>query len=505
MIPYSWQLTTSAESRTLDEKTINEFGIDGYTLMEIAGYSMAMNIIDSLDEPKHGLICCGKGNNGGDGLVVARYLSEHFHNLTIVFVSGSEDLSPNAQKNAELLQKLKKRGEAPITFIEGWNTEALASNYDFIIDAMLGTGLDSKLHGDYPEAVEWINSSGAPVFAVDVPTGLNGDTGEVLGSAVIADRTFNFGSRKLGCYLGRGPEYSGGITYCELPFPNYLKKSHNRYLMDVSWIENISLMSNTQPKPRHKYEAGVLYIVAGSEGLTGAAIMAARSAWAEGVGAVILLVPRGLLPVLESQSPQIIKKPVGSHGDYFFKESHLDEVRQVISEKEGAVLIGPGLGRASSTIEFVQQFVTKISNPTIIDADGLFALSQMDWPSEPPDTVILTPHPGELRRLIQPETDISFDYKRLTAVEQYCQEKKVHLISKGYPGIVATPQKISYITGYDTRIFSRAGFGDVLAGKIGAYLSWHLEPEYCGLKALMDGYKKSRTMVNKPLEPLDLV
>jgi len=217
----------------------------------------------------------------------------------------------------------------------------------------------------------------------------------------------------------------------------------------------------------------------------------------------MLLAPRGLLPILESQAPQIIKKPVGSHTDYFFKQSHLDEVRQIVSEKDGAVLLGPGLGRASSTIGLVQQLITSISNPLVVDADGLFALSQMKWPFDLPDTVLLTPHPGELGRLLQ--SNVSSDYERLIAVEQYCNDKNVYMLSKGYPGFLATPQKFSYITAYDTCVFSRAGFGDVLAGKIGAYLSWHLDPQYCGLRALIDGYKKSRLIVNKPLEPLDLV
>ena len=508
MIPFSWQLTTSTESRNLDEKTINEFGIPGYTLMEIAGYAMATDLINTLKRGQHVLVFCGKGNNGGDGLVIARYLSEHFHKVTVLFVSGTDGLSPDAKKNYGLLKKLKQHldhdQEQAITFIEGWKPEALTSDYDVIIDAMLGTGLDSELRGYYPEAVKWMNGSSIPAYAVDVPTGLNSDTGDVMGTSVLADKTFNLGTRKLGCYLSDGPRVSGDVLHCELPFPNFLKRSHHRYLIDSSWVDDFAKPDQTK-KARHKYEAGVLYIIAGSEGLTGAALMAARSAWAEGIGAVILLTPRGILPVIESQSPQIIKKPIGSSDDVCFKSSHLSELEQILSEKDGVVLMGPGLGRDESTLTFVQQIVTKISKAMVLDADALFALSKIgwDWAAKKEHPVILTPHPGELKRLVSGK--IAPDFERLNTVEEFSQMNGVYTLSKGNPTLFVTPAGTSYLTGYDTRKFARAGFGDILAGKIGAKLSISYKAIYSGLSGLLSGHKKSEKIVNKPLEPIDLI
>ncbi|MDX1637017.1 MAG: NAD(P)H-hydrate dehydratase [Balneolaceae bacterium] len=486
-IPHSHFLCTAAQSQQMDRSTIEDFGIDGYTLMEVAGSSAAKELLNDLSPQSHGIYLCGKGNNAGDALVMARYLVQHGHPATLVFISGTGDLSTDAEKNWSLLKKIAEfdSSAADIVHFESWNEfqETRVDTVDFIVDGMLGTGLDSNLRGDYINAVRWASQSGHPVYAVDIPTGLHADSGQIMGEAIHASVTFSFGTLKIGFYLENGPEHCGDIRLFELPFPYYLKQC-NSYLLDRSWV----------PKPEygpstHKYEAGILYIIAGSEGLTGAAIMSARSAWAEGIGAVIVVCPRGILQVFENTLPQIIKKPVGSPADPCFKEEHLEEVLETVEEKRGTVLFGPGIGRDASTRSFASSFFDRFDGHLLIDADGLWCLAQDNsWQKPEGAEWILTPHPGELSRLTT--DDFSSGSERLQAVRALSTNKEVTMVSKGYPAVVGTPGGDTLLTGYDTRIFARAGFGDVLAGKIGAYWAMGSPAAESAALGLLDGYDK---------------
>ncbi|NGP77314.1 NAD(P)H-hydrate dehydratase [Balneolaceae bacterium YR4-1] len=465
--PHSFYISTSQESQDIDARTIQEFGIESFTLMEVAGYSAFRDLIQRLQPKSHGLFFCGKGNNAGDALVVARYLLQHGFDITAVFISGTDDLSEDTRKNFQLLKRIKEANSSigSLTIISSWNEFDLHTEADFVIDGMLGTGLDSEVRGDYNKAITWSNKEELPVYAMDIPTGLHGDTGKVMGNAISADLTYSFGTLKQGLYLNDGPGKAGEVIYCELPFPNHLKDICSAYLLDDQYV-----LAEPDRSPRHKYEAGVLYVVAGSEGLTGAAMLAAQSAWAEGIGAVILVCPHGNLPIYEKALPQIIKKPIGERDDYFFKEEHTEEVIATISEKKGKVLIGPGLGRNDSTIGFVQQLLETNEGDMLLDADGLWCLAQLkEWNKPKASTWILTPHPGELSNLLG--RSIEDDHDRLESVKTLSTEKNVNILSKGYPVILGTPEAKAYLTSYDTRKFSRAGFGDVLAGKIGAFWS----------------------------------
>lgn len=481
-VPHPFYISTSEESRDMDSRTIREFGIDGFTLMEVAGYSAAQKLLPSVQAGTQGVFLCGKGNNAGDALVIARYLVQHGIHITIVFLSGTDDLSADTDQNLKLLQKIKEKDKnrGSISIIHSWPEFDPHTKPDFIIDGMLGTGLDSDVRGDYNKAIAWGNKTSVPVYAIDIPTGLHGNSGKIMGSCLAADTTFSFGTLKQGFYLNEGPTQSGKIIYCELPFPNYLKKNCTSYLIDESYIRPDSGKS-----PRHKYEAGVLYVVAGSEGLTGAAMLTAQSAWAEGIGAVILVCPHGNLPVYEKSLPQIIKKPIGKRDDYFFKENHLHEAISTLKEKKGKVVLGPGLGRHESTVNFVHELLQQYTREILIDADGLWCLAQKKWKKPEPAEWILTPHPGELSILL--DKQIKDDHARLKVASHFASQKKITVVSKGFPVIVGTPASYTYLTSYNTNRFSRAGFGDVLAGKIGAYWSQDYSPEKSSALGLLKG------------------
>lgn len=500
--PHPFYVCTAEECRQMDSTTIEEFGIDGFTLMEVAGSSTARQLLSELPSGSHGLYLCGKGNNAGDALVVARYLVQHGHRATIVFLSGTDDLSSDTSHNLSLLEKIESNDKnAPdISFIETWDRfeDSSGSDFDFIVDGMLGTGLDSNLRGDYSEAVDWANRSELPVFSIDIPTGLHSDSGRIMGGAVRATKTFTFGARKQGFYLDSGYECCGSVVYCDLPFPNYLKAA-NTFLLDESWVGEPD-----RNRARHKYEAGVLYVVAGSEGLTGAALMSAQSAWAEGIGAVIVVCPRGILSVFENNAPQIIKKPVGKPDDTSFKSEHLEEVLTTIDKRPGCVLFGPGIGRTDSTFQFASAFFGEVEDKLLIDADGLWCLAQQaEWPKTGKSEWIITPHPGELGALISQEFENEME--RLDQTRKLSTEKGITVVSKGFPAVIGTPDAKCYLTGYDTRIFARAGFGDVLSGKIGAYWALDYAPSKSATLGLLNGYKKAAASEKNILEPIDLI
>lgn len=480
--PLNSYLLTAEQSQQIDRRTTDELDISGFTLMEIAGSSAAKKIVRHSEQIQHAVFLCGKGNNAGDALVVARYLLQHNTKATVVFISGTEDLSIDAQKNLELLHTFDKQNS--VTIYEGWSDFVVPGKYDLIIDGMLGTGITSDIRGDYKKAISWANRQQQLVLAMDIPTGLHPDSGEKMGNVIKVSRTFTFGGRKQGFYLNDGPSATGTIDYCELPFPNAYKSKCKTFVLDSDWVP-----SPSKTPGNHKYDSGVLHIVAGSEGLTGAAIMAAKSAWAEGLGAVILICPRGLLPVYEQNLPSIIKKPVGNKNDYYFKEEHAEQVQKVIQEKESSMLLGPGLGRNAGTISFVEQLLTKTKTDTIIDADGLWCLSQLEqWPKTEHSNWIVTPHPGELKNLT--EDEITDGHQRLEAVRKLSQEKSTTILSKGMPGIIGTPSGKYYLTNYNTNYFSRAGSGDVLAGKVSAFSALGLAADISCAAALLDGRQK---------------
>lgn len=496
-IPHSYQLFTTEGSRKLDERTITEFGIDGFTLMEIAGTRAADFILQQTDADSKGLIVCGKGNNAGDALVVARLLSEHAVDCTILFVSGIEQLSSECTRNLELLNKLENDISIILSF-DGFDTN---QRFDFLVDGMLGTGLHTEVNSDYSTVINWMNEQSGIIYSMDIPSGLSADSGNSLGVSVNADFTLAFGTLKQGFYLNDGTEQCGEIILCELPFPSKFKNS-DRYLIHEDWVEQ----QRSSFQRNHKYDGGVLYIIAGSEGLTGAAVLAAKSAWATGLGGVVLITPKALLDIYEKSLVQIIKKAVGEQKDTFFKPNHLEAVQAILHEKPGVLLIGPGLGRHPNTIQFIQNLVSVYEGKVVLDADALYAISEHKFDLKPENTEwILTPHLGELKKL-SGLTEIENE-DRIQITSNLSNDLKSIVVSKGMPAMVVSLAKV-LVTAYETRIFARAGFGDVLAGKIAGLWVNEKNSELACTLALLDGKHKAENqsfISQYPLEPMDLI
>ncbi|MEX2602252.1 MAG: NAD(P)H-hydrate epimerase [Balneolaceae bacterium] len=496
---YSYRVCSAKQCRAADRKTIDDFGVDGFTLMETAGLQAARSVSQKIEDGATGLFICGKGNNAGDALVVARYLAiNNRHSCTILFMFGQEDLSTDTNRNLNLLKSLAQQG-LDIQFTD--DVERIReARWDYLADGMIGTGLASELRAPLDRAVHLINEQDSTVFALDMPTGIHTDSGVVMGCAVKADYTLSFGALKTGYYLQNGPVYAGTIEQINLTFPDSLRESAIT-LLDSTVADTFPPVIRHE---NHKYSNGVLYIIAGSEGLTGAAIMAAKSAWASGTGAIFLLAPRGLLPIYEQCLPQIIKCPVGTPEERIFSVAHINETKEILARHKGALLIGPGLGRDNGTVQFTRKILEHFSGNAVIDADALVSFSGAEQPGG--CSWIVTPHPGELKHIGHTYQD---DYSRLDWATSYMDTRNLSVVSKGDPTIARMEDGHCYVTGYDTKIFSRAGFGDLLSGMIAGYLSFTGDPEQSILSGLTDGYRKVKQFKNRhphtPVEPEHLI
>lgn len=496
------RLYTADQTRRLDDRTVREFGIDGFTLMEMAAAGAANKISELHGEGSAGLYLCGKGNNAGDALAVARYLAnQSHHKIYLLLLLGDDSLSADAEKNLRLLIKCKEGG-ADIVRLNADEIDTLPGEIHYIVDGLFGTGLKGELRSPASDWVEKANHIQVPVYAMDLPTGLNADSGEIHGTAIRATATFTFGTQKIGFYLNQADLYTGRVEKIQLPFPNYLYEEETARLISGEYTQTAPLL---QRDAKHKYDGGVVHIVAGAEGLTGAAILTARSAWKQGAGAVFLYAPSSLLSVYDPTLPTIIKIPVGDESDRFFTESHCEKILENIKKKPGTLLIGPGIGKHEETGKLVKSLLSEHEGYSVIDADALSFFDHFSSVEKPKrERWILTPHIGEATSYLG--GDFSNDMERLDWARSFADKVHSTLMLKGDPLFVTRPDRPPAITGYKTDMFNRAGFGDVLAGSIATRLSITHDPESAVTSALMHGYhtfKKSAS--NQPFSPEDLL
>ena len=482
-IPNHLTLCTVQQSRQMDEDTIEKFGIDGFTLIEIAASGAAGIIKKEQGENKSGLYVCGKGNNGGDALAVARYLvNQAGHEATVYMVMGNSDLSPDAGKNFSLLQTMRNEG-ANIEFISDLDSTSL-HDFDFLVDGIFGTGLNSNVRPPVSELIAHLNRFKGPVYAMDVPSGLNADTGLPLGISIKAELTCTFGSNKIGFYLNQASQYTGRVKVIDLPFPLHIRK-HTAVLINDELAEMLPVHKKDS---EHKYDGKVVHILAGSEGLTGAAIMSAKSAWKSGAGAVFLYTPKKHMDLYEKTLPQVIKISLGKEADHFFQPNHAELIIENLNQKPGVLLVGPGLGDQPETGECIEKVLDSFDGKAVIDADAFRYWPQLkDKPESKRENWMLTPHKGEAKKYLGATFDNESD--RIRWAKTFANKNRLTLLLKGDPTVVCLPNGKCFITGYPTGMFTRAGFGDVLAGTIATNLSIYASDEQAVIKSLYSGYK----------------
>lgn len=472
------KLVTAAQMREIDRLSIEERGIPAMKLMEAAGRALAMDVAESF-EPGRVAVLCGRGNNGGDGYVAARHLARAGWDVTVIAVEDPETLSGCAREAFEALPE--------DTVLRLWGgREAMAgllARQDAAIDALLGTGARGRPRPPYDEVIEVLNAARLPVFSADLPSGLDPDTGEAE-LAVFAFRTVTMGLPKVGLVSGRGVELAGTIRVEPLHFPPDLLAAEDSPLETLTMAEAAALLPS-RPLDGHKGTFGTVVIAAGSAEIPGAALLAGLGALRGGCGLIRMLVPARLQSLVMMHLPEALLAPAAS--DKSLTPADLTAVAS--SEVDcAAVVFGPGVGLGTEPAALLARLLGEVRSPMVLDADALTLLARQEGLRQhlSPHHV-LTPHPGELGRLLG-MTAGEIQRNRWEATRRAAESLGAIVVLKGKGTLVAEPEgRITHIAPGNTA-WSRGGAGDVLAGLIGSLLAQGMLPaEAARLGAFVHG------------------
>jgi NAD(P)H-hydrate epimerase len=481
------KVVTAHTMQEIDRRAIEEFGIPGLDLMERAGQGCVDEIIALYGNgSKHAVIFAGKGNNGGDGHVIARILSEQGWQVSVYVLAAHNEIIGDAARNLErlpftMVHHCLYKNQLPTLQSE------VITQADVIVDALLGTGLRSDVSGLYLDAVELINSANRPVVAVDIASGIHGTTGRILGEAVQATFTITFAFAKLGHVLYPGAEHTGTLIVKDIGIPAQLMESASGY--DVLNAEIIRPLLHKRDRQAHKGHFGHCLIIAGSVGKTGAAALSANSAVRAGSGLVTLAVAESLHHILEVKTTEVMTVPLPDSNSGYLTSSAYQAIEKQLVGKD-AVAIGPGLDRRPGTTSLVHTIIETVSLPLVIDADGLNALAEdiTILRRKKSDTVILTPHPGEMARLLGTSIP-DVEAIRISVAQEFARNYGIYLILKGARTIIASPAGTAAINGSGNPGMATGGMGDVLTGIITSllgqgYCAW----DACKLGVFLHGY-----------------
>ncbi len=474
------KIVRSDQMREMDRFTIEELGVPGVVLMENAGVGSYRIIREMLPTDRVPLVSifCGKGNNGGDGLVVARHLWDDGVAVEVFIFGKEEEIRGDARTNLNIVQNFG----IPVQFVS--NLQQLQNHFDpstdLVVDALLGTGIKGAVYGLMKEAIEFINSLDAMVVSIDVPSGLNADSPVVEGVAVSADATVTMALPKHCHLFYPAREFVGDLHVVDIGIPHYVRQSEG---VKIQLVEDADIELPARPEYAHKYTCGKVAVLAGSPGFTGAAALTAEAALRIGAGLVKLAVPESLNPILETKLTEVITVPYTTGKSGQFNEHSLAELEELL-EWCDVLAIGPGLGRGPETQKAILAVLEKFTKPAVIDADALFALANQPLIlNQPHPQWVLTPHHGEFRRFL-PEIgkeELQRDFVKLA--QETAGKFQLHLLLKGAPSLVATPEGEVFVNSTGNAGLASGGTGDVLTGMVAGLLAQGLPPQQAAYTA----------------------
>ena len=449
------KLYTAQEMSRADERA-QELGIPGGVLMERAGAGMA-HVALQLYAPRQALVVAGGGNNGGDGFVVAREL--HRAGVEVAVLPTKDGYEGDPGTNFEILRNLGVR------FVNLDELEAELEQADLVIDALLGTGFSGEVREKEARLIERMNESPTPILAIDVPSGVDGATGEVQGAAVRADVTVCAYAAKVGCVISPGREHAGEVIAVDIGIPPEADVEPA-----LVWTDADSLRGRLprSVEPAHKYSVGALLVVAGSRHTTGAPVMVVRAAERTGCGIVFLATSESAAPAIDLELTEALIHGVSQDGEGYVTSQALDQILQ-LSERTSALAVGPGMGTREEGRRLVEGILKEVESPVLLDADALTnlvgtgALSKRDAPT------VITPHAGELGRLLGAGAK-EVSARRLRSAQSAAEEHGCCVLLKGSDTLIACGGKIA-VNSTGNVALATAGTGDILSGVIGALLS----------------------------------
>ncbi|MGB9627278.1 MAG: NAD(P)H-hydrate dehydratase [Thermodesulfobacteriota bacterium] len=470
------KVATAEQMQEMDRKSIENYKIPGIVLMENAGRGAAEVISKTFPDIQHRKVAVisGKGNNGGDGFVIARHLMNQGATVKVFLLTDPRALRGDAEINYQILYRMK--GDLlPVPSSKDYQKiKKELEKFDLLVDGIFGTGLDAEVTGYYREVIDHLNTLQKPIVAIDIPSGLNANTGKPFGTAIRATLTITFGLPKIGLLISPGLDYVGEVKVIDIGIPKRLidEEKIQTYLLEGDEIRS---WASTRRRPEtHKGDYGHLLVLAGSVGKTGAAAMACEAALRMGAGLVTLAIPKSLNPIMEMKLTEVMTEPLPETQKQTLSLRAYSSILR-LCENKSAVVIGPGIGTFKETQALILKLVRSLEIPMIIDADGITALSTQ--PKIFPLTnrnLVLTPHPGEMARLIR-STPKEVQGDRIGVSRNFAQSNHLYLVLKGHRSLIATPKGDIFINPSGNPGMASGGTGDVLTGMIGGLVCQGLD------------------------------
>ncbi|MDI6800231.1 MAG: NAD(P)H-hydrate dehydratase [Actinomycetota bacterium] len=473
------RVVTSSQAQEIEERIVNESELTLYDLMEMAGRSLFNEISSMIGESGHVVVVCGKGNNGGDGLVATRLLIEAGYKVDAFVLANAHaeevkesDLTKEA---GEALRNLIRVGGAkPLSYAALDDFKAALSKANVVIDAIFGVGLKGSIKALAESVIELINASGIRVVSADVPSGIDPSKGLLSGPHIMAERTVSFLAPKLSSYLFPAAAYFGRIRVDDFGLSAEMGEIFKIGLAQIFSKSEIRELLPTHPRDVHKASRGRVLIIAGSPGMTGAAVLATQAALKSGAGTVYLAAPKSICDILSVKLTEAIILATDETAEGGLAPSAKDALLERCSSVE-TVALGPGLSLDKKTASLVQALVSEIEKPMVLDADGISAMvGKLNLLKKRKSPLILTPHPGEIARLFCQEPAI-IQNGRHGCVARFVEETEKVVLLKGPFSFIAAPDAVA-INPTGNRGMATAGAGDVLTGMIAAFSAQGTKP-----------------------------
>jgi NAD(P)H-hydrate epimerase len=482
------RVLNTEQMREADRRTIEDIGLPSIVLMENAGRQTVAAMEAAFDAlaSSRVAVLCGRGSNGGDGFVVARTLVQRGVEAMVFLLGSAAEVRGDARTNLDVL------GRIGITVIEVTSAQEWelhfteVSKCDVVVDAILGTGFRGRLTGLFETVVADVNELGVPIVSIDLPTGVSADTADLSGEAVEATMTVTLAAPKIPLVFPPADSRAGDLVIADIGIPAPLLDELDGQYLELLTRDRMRGILPARAAESHKGDFGRVLIVAGSTGKTGAAHLAALGALRSGAGLVTVATPRSCLPIVASMGAEYMTLPLDETPSGAVDFGALDRVLEIAAD---VIAVGPGLGQEPGTAAFVQGLIERAGVPLVIDADGINSFSG------DPDRltgrdgvdVIITPHPGEMARLIN-RTVEAVQQDRLTHAREFAISHRVHVVLKGHRTVIAGPDGRSFVNLTGNAGMATGGTGDVLTGMIAAWFAQLLDAEAaCKLAVYLHG------------------
>ena len=482
------RVLNTEQMREADRRTIDDIGIPSIVLMENAGRQAVAAMEAAFEDlaASRVAVVCGRGNNGGDGFVVARTLVQRGVETSVFLLGSVAEVRGDARANLEVLGRLGMT-VVEITNAQEWELNfTQISDCDLVVDAILGTGFRGRLSGLLETVVADVNGLGVPIVAIDLPTGISADTADVDGPAVEASMTVTLGAPKIPLVLPPADAHAGDLVIADIGIPLPLFDELEGPHLELLTREAMREIVPVRVADSHKGDFGRVLIVAGSLGRSGAAHLSALGALRSGAGLVTIATPRSCLAIVAAMAPEYMTEPLDETDAGTVDFSALD---RVLDMKADVIAVGPGLGQAPATAAFVHGLLERTGVPVVVDADGLNAFAgdpdRLMGRDEVP--VVITPHPGEMARLLNVSAE-ALQRDRVRYAREFAAAHRVHVVLKGHRTVIATPDGRTFVNLTGNPGMATGGTGDLLTGMVAAWFAQLLDAEAaCKLAVYLHG------------------